>query len=117
MDGELSVKFIQSASIAMRALGHPVRIKIIEYLRGGKKSVGQIQKIINLSQPVTSQHLRFMYSRGIVDYIQDGTTYNYFIANEFINKIYDCISDCQEKIQSGEWNLELMNLEEIEVKL
>lgn len=115
MNEELSVKFIQSASTVLRALGHPARIKIIEYLRSGKKSVGQIQQILNLSQPVTSQHLRYMYSKGIVDYIQDGTTYNYFIANDFINKIYDCISDCQEKVQSGEWNLESMNLKEMEV--
>ena len=115
MDEELSVKFIQSASTVLRALGHPARIKIIEYLRGGKKSVGQIQAILNLSQPVTSQHLRYMYSKGIVDYIQDGTTYNYFIANEFINKIYDCISNYQEKVQSGEWNLESMNFKEMEV--
>jgi len=57
--------------------------KILKYLSGGKKSVGQIQKILNLSQPVTSQHLRYMYSKGIVDYTRSGTTYNYFIAGQW----------------------------------
>lgn len=108
MNEELSVQFIQSASRVLRALGHPVRLKIIDYLQEGKKSVGDIQQTLKLSQPVTSQHLRYMYSKGMVDYLQAGTTYHYFVANEFIQKIYDCISDCQQKIQSGEWDMETM---------
>lgn len=60
MDEKLSLTFIQSASTILRALGHPARIKIIESPRGGKKSVGQIRKILNLSQPVISQYLRDM---------------------------------------------------------
>lgn len=108
MNEELSVQFIKSASLVLRAFGHPVRLKIIDYLQDGKKSVGEIQRTLNLSQPVTSQHLRYMYSKGIVDYLQTGTTYHYFIANEFIQKIYDCVIDCQQKIQSGEWEMESM---------
>lgn len=115
MDEELSVKFIQSVSVVLRALGHPARLMIIDYLQDGKKSVGQIQKMLELSQPVTSQHLRYMYTKGIVDYKQTGTTYNYFIANEFITKIYDCISECQQKIQSGEWKIESIQLMQAEV--
>ena len=108
MNEELSVQFIKSASRVLRAFGHPVRLKIIDFLQDGKKSVGEIQQTLNLSQPVTSQHLRFMYSKGILDYLQTGTTYHYFIANEFIQKIYDCVIDCQQKIQSGEWEMESM---------
>ena len=59
-----------------------MRYKILKYPRGGKKSVVRIQKILDLSQPVTSQHLREMYSKGIVNYTQSGTTYNYFIAGQ-----------------------------------
>ena len=108
MNEELSVQSIESASLVLRAFGHPVRLKIIDYLQDGKKSVGEIQRTLNLSQPVTSQHLRYMYSKGILDYIQTGTTYNYFIANEFIQKIYDCVIDYQHKVQSGEWEMESM---------
>lgn len=72
-----------------------MRYKIFKYLRGGKKSVGQIRKILNLSQPITSGNLRDMYSKGIVDYTQFGTAYNYFIA--------------------GQWDQESMQLKDINI--
>ena len=80
MDEKLSVKCFQSESIALRTLSQPVRLRIIDFLQDGEKSVGQIHEMLKISQPVTSLHLRYMYSMVIVDDKQSGTTYNYFRA-------------------------------------
>ena len=44
------------AARILKTLGHPDRIKIVEFLEDGEKTVGQIQREFNLLQPVTSRH-------------------------------------------------------------
>jgi|TARA_B100000959_G_scaffold90044_2_gene95675 ArsR family transcriptional regulator len=111
MNNALSVEFLQQASDVIKVLGHPQRLKIIEYLEKGEKSVSQIQEHLSVSQPLASQYLRHMHSRGIVKYRREGTTYFYSIASEFIHKILDCVSECQQKVESGEWELAMFGTE------
>ena len=96
----------KSISRILKTLGHPDRIKIVEFLENGEKTVGQIQREFNLIQPVTSQHLKVMYERGIVTFRQEGTRYYYTLANNFIIKILDCMSEVQEKLDTGEWDFD-----------
>tara|TARA_B100000809_G_scaffold65074_1_gene61756 strand:+ start:254 stop:595 length:342 start_codon:yes stop_codon:yes gene_type:complete len=100
---KISPEFIQNAARVLKTLGHPDRIKIVEFLENGEKSVSQIHKELEMHQPIVSQHLKVMYDRGIVTNRQDGTRYFYSLANEFIIKILDCMADAQEKITKGEW--------------
>ena len=111
MDNPLSVEFLKQASNVIKALGHPLRLKIIELLEAGEKSVGQIHEHLNVSQPLASQHLRHMHSRGIVKFRREGTTYYYSIASEFIYKILDCVSECEQKVKSGVWELASFELQ------
>ncbi len=104
MTKSISTEFIQMAARILKTLGHPDRIKIVEYLEDGEKTVGQIQREFNLLQPVTSQHLKVMFDRDIVTFRQEGTRYYYSLANNFIIKILDCMSEVQEKLNSGEWD-------------
>lgn len=103
-DGVLQADFLNKASTIIKTLGHPQRIQIINLLRNGEQSVSSIQDEIGLSQPVTSQHLALMRSRGILGSRKDGTTHYYSIANPFIEKILECVTECQEKVESGEWS-------------
>ena len=111
MTKAISTEFIQMAARILKTLGHPDCIKIVEFLEHGEKTVGQIQREFNLLQPVTSQHLKVMYDRNIVTFRQEGTRYFYSLANKFILKILDCMSEVQEKLDSGEWNFDFSKIE------
>ena len=111
MTKSISTEFIQMAARILKTLGHPDRIKIVEFLEDGEKTVGQIQREFNLLQPVTSQHLKVMYDRNIVTFRQEGTRYFYLLANKFILKILDCMSEVQEKLDSGEWDFNFSKIE------
>ena len=102
----ISSEFIQTAARILKTLGHPDRIKIVKFLEEGEKTVGQIQREFNLLQPITSQHLKVMYERDIVTFRQEGTRYYYSLANNFIIKILDCMSEVQDKLDSGEWDFD-----------
>ena len=49
-----------------RALSHPVRIKILEILISGDRSVQELQEALKLDQPVVSQQLAVLRNQGIV---------------------------------------------------
>lgn len=48
------------------ALGEPSRVRIVELLRGGPFSVGEISAALDIRQPQVSKHLRVLSESGIV---------------------------------------------------
>ncbi len=50
----------------LTALAEPTRLRIVELLRGRPSSVNEIAKKLDLSQPQTSKHLKYLTKAGIV---------------------------------------------------
>ena len=50
-----------------RVLGHPARVRIIELLRDGERSVGALQAELGLESGATSQHLSALRRVGLVE--------------------------------------------------
>jgi len=72
-----------------KALAHPVRIAILEYLRGGPRSVGEIQTMTRVPGSSISQQLAVLRSRGIVAPEREGTTIRYHVADLEIYALLD----------------------------
>jgi len=72
-----------------RALGHEVRIRILEEIRGGECSVGELQERVGVSGPNVSQHLAVLRGEGIVESRRDGTSVMYSIADQRLNRLLD----------------------------
>ena len=60
-----------------RVLGHPVRVRILELLREGERSVGALQQELELDSSGTSQHLAALRRIGLVESRRDGTSVFY----------------------------------------
>jgi len=63
-----------------KALGHPLRIHILELLRGGDLSVTQIQSATGASGSSVSQQLAILRLRGLVEAERHGTTIIYRVS-------------------------------------
>lgn len=50
----------------LSALGEPSRLRIVELLRRGPSSVGEIADTLSIRQPQVSKHLRVLADSGIV---------------------------------------------------
>lgn len=48
------------------------RREILELLRGGERSVGQVVEALGVSQPLASKHLRVLREAGLVEVRPDG---------------------------------------------
>jgi DNA-binding transcriptional ArsR family regulator len=70
-----------------RALAHPVRIKILEILVRGDRSVQELQKALKLDQPVVSQQLAVLRNRGVVTSQKQGLTVRYALRDPAVGQL------------------------------
>ncbi|MFZ1742558.1 MAG: metalloregulator ArsR/SmtB family transcription factor [Pontixanthobacter sp.] len=50
----------------LKAIGHPLRLSILQCLRGGERNVSEIEVVTKITQPALSQQLAFLRSAGLV---------------------------------------------------
>src|SRR6266498_3444236 len=70
-----------------RALAHPVRIRILEALGTGERSVQELQQALGLEQPMVSQQLAILRAKNIVTPRKLGTTVHYALNDPLIIKL------------------------------
>jgi len=68
----------------LKALSHPLRLQIIEYLKKGEKNVGNIIKALSIPQSSLSGHLAILKEAGILKSRQQGTVIYYNIEDHDI---------------------------------
>ncbi len=71
-----------------RALGHPARLKILDALRDGEKSVTQLQAFVELEPAAVSQQLAVLRGKNIVESRKVGTTVLYQVRDP---QLYDLL--------------------------
>jgi ArsR family transcriptional regulator len=71
-----------------RVLGHPARVRIIELLREGERSVGALQEGLGLESGATSQHLAALRRVGLVESRREGTSVYYRVEDE---RVFDLL--------------------------
>lgn len=70
-------------------LANPTRLEIIDRLRTGEKSVGELAEIMRIGQANLSQHLAVMRQQGIVTPRREGASVYYELSNPKIVKACD----------------------------
>ena len=78
-------------------MAHPMRIRILDALREGEMSVGQLQVALEAEQSPVSQHLAALRSQNLVIARRDGTSIRYQIADPDIFNLLDIARDIYER--------------------
>ena len=72
-----------------KALGHPARLRIIDLLREGERSVSELQAGTELEGSAVSQHLMVLRARQIVEPRREGANVYYRVRHPAIFAILD----------------------------
>jgi DNA-binding transcriptional ArsR family regulator len=70
-----------------RALAHPTRIRILEALGEGERTVQELQQILGLEQPLVSQQLAVLRGRHVVSAQKAGATVKYALGDPLIRDL------------------------------
>jgi ArsR family transcriptional regulator len=85
-----------------KALADPKRLLIIETLRSGPRTVGDISADLGLSQSNVSQHLAILRQRGVVRDRRLGTNVFYSLTNKKIQRALDLLREVMaEQLAEG----------------
>ena len=72
-----------------KALAHPVRIRILEILRHGSRSVQELQVALALDQAAVSQQLAVLRAKNVVGARKEGTTVRYTVRDPRVGELLD----------------------------
>lgn len=78
-----------------RVLGHPARVRILELLRDGERSVGALQTELGIDSGGTSQHLAALRRIGLVVSRKEGTSVYYRAADR---RVFNLLSAARSLI-------------------
>jgi DNA-binding transcriptional ArsR family regulator len=72
-----------------RVLGEPMRIKLLDRLREGEASVGELQAALGASQQNVSKHLAILHGAGMVSRAKQGNRTVYAISDPSVFELCD----------------------------
>jgi len=82
------------AADMIKCLGHPLRLRLVEGLEHGERSVSALQDYADAPQAQVSQQLAALRARGIVDCRREGAFVYYRVTEPRVHAILHCIRSC-----------------------
>lgn len=70
------------AEALLKSLANANRLMVLCHLVNGERNVGELERLVGLSQSALSQHLARLREQGILACRREGTTMYYRIADE-----------------------------------
>jgi ArsR family transcriptional regulator len=74
----------------LRALANEARLKIVDRLSNGVRSVGQLTEFVGLDQSTVSKHLSLLKAHGIVRDRRDGNVVFYELLTPCVLNFFAC---------------------------
>ena len=86
----MRIDYLKSSDL-LKAIGHPVRLRILEGLMKNECNVSKIVKTLGVPQSTISQHLGVLRIRGIIRARKEGAKTCYSIIENKARKIIETL--------------------------
>jgi DNA-binding transcriptional ArsR family regulator len=80
---------IELVAQRFRVLGEPMRIKLLDRLREGDATVGELQQVLGASQQNVSKHLGILHAAGMLARAKQGNHTRYAISDPSVFELGD----------------------------
>lgn len=88
---EMTEPVIDLVAERFRVLGEPMRIRLLNELREGDKTVGELRQATGASQQNVSKHLGILLQAGMVDRVKEGNQSRYSIADPGVFELCELV--------------------------
>lgn len=90
MKAQIQKKY-KTRSEIMKALAHPTRLFIVDFLSEGEKCVCEIVEQVGVDISTISKHLLVMKNAGLVEDEKRGLNVFYKLVCPCINEVFNCL--------------------------
>jgi DNA-binding transcriptional ArsR family regulator len=88
-----------------KALGHPVRVIVVEALRKGERCVCELNPLVAVDQSTLSRHLAQLKHAGLLTERREGVRVFYRLAHPEVLKFLDRCQDVLASRRKADWAL------------
>ena len=104
---KMSSKMMDLVAKRFRTLGEPFRLRILQELEMGEKTVGDLVAALDGNQPNVSKHLQILYDAGLVSRRRLGTSAYYMISDPIVFKLCELV--CRGAVQKSKQEFEALS--------
>lgn len=90
-------KKYKNRSEIMKALAHPTRLFIVDFLADGEKCVCEIVEQVEADISTISKHLSVMKNAGLIEAEKRGLNVYYKLCCSCISNLFTCLEDINKK--------------------
>jgi DNA-binding transcriptional ArsR family regulator len=90
MEG-LPPEALKEVAAYFQALAEPARLQLLNLLRGGERTVGELAQLCGFTAANASRHLSFLTRQGLVEREGRGTSVYYRIADPSVYALCDLV--------------------------
>jgi len=90
---ELNDEILKMVAERMRAMGDPMRLRLLSILRERDATVGQLVEVLGTSQQNISHHLLVLHDDGILRRRKDGRKVWYSLEDPTVSAVCDVVCD------------------------
>lgn len=92
---DLTPEQLDKAANMLKAIAHPMRIAILNFLDPGKQlTVTEIHELLKIEQSTTSHHLGILKDKGVLGSHREGKNTYYYLKHDKLASIIECVSKC-----------------------
>lgn len=110
----MSDKMLELVARRFRTMGEPYRLRLLQVLEDGEKSVGELVETLEGNQPNVSKHLHILFDAGLVTRRRIGTTVLYSIADPMVFRLCELV--CRSEAEKSRRDLEELEPALVEAK-
>ncbi|MDE1178745.1 MAG: metalloregulator ArsR/SmtB family transcription factor [Edaphobacter sp.] len=103
----MSDKMMELVARRFRTLGEPLRLRILQQLEAGEKTVGELVDALDAGQPNISKHLGILYDAGLVGRRREGNAMIYGINDPMVFRLCDLV--CRSETKRSKAAFEALN--------
>ena len=92
-EDQAKIEVLRLQAELCKSLSTPKRLRIIQELRGGEKTVSQLSEVLGLKQSNTSQHLAILRKVRLISPRKQGNTVYYKLVDPKIAEACDLVHE------------------------
>ncbi|MDX2031019.1 MAG: metalloregulator ArsR/SmtB family transcription factor [Blastocatellia bacterium] len=98
---EMPVEALRLVAARFKVLSDPMRLRMLQELEQGERSVTALTEAVESTQPNVSKHLKMLQEAGLVARRQEGNTVYYSIADATVFELCDVVcGSLQERFEA-----------------
>lgn len=93
----LTGEMVDAVARRFRLLGEPLRLRLLQILESGERSVNELAHAVSGTQANVSRHLTALHEGGFVNRRRDASNVYYSIADPVVFKLCDLVCHSTRK--------------------